>query len=194
MPRKDYSKEIEERLQKYLELYEVENPNDIASLRAMCALELSMEKQQQALLSTDAVKYPKKIKDLQSAIRDNANSYAQLQKDLAIDRRKRKSEDDEQSIPEYIKKLQNIGKQFLASRLKELRCDKCGQLLAKYFVYVNSEGAEKGSINSESKPPVDYPFTIRCGCWKCEDVKKQDRNKQSHVAEISNEDIVVVEK
>ena len=194
MPRKNWNTEIEARLAEYMEQYEVENPNDIASLRAMCALELSMEKQQQALLSTDAIRFPKKIKDLQSAIRDNANSYAQLQKDLAIDRRKRKAEDDEQSVPEYIKKLQDIGKKFLASRLKELRCDVCGQLLGKYLIYVDSEGAEKGSINSESKPPVDYPFTFRVGCWKCEEAKKRDRNKQSHVAEVSNENFVIVEK
>lgn len=178
-PAKNYSKIAESKLEEYKKLYSVEdNPNDLASLKAMVSLELSLEKMQKALLSTDALKFPKKIKDLQSAIRDGTNAFAQMQTELGISRKKRQEEEDKTNVVDYIEQLKKEAQTVLDKRLKKLTCDRCGQLLGKYYIYVELNGAEPGSIEAEKKPPKPYPFTIRCGCWKCKDV---------HITEVSNE-------
>lgn len=189
MPAKNYTKIVEDKVEEYKRIYNVtDNPNDLESLKAMVSLGLALEKMQKALLATDAEKFPKKIKDLQSAIRDSTNSFNQYQTELGISRVKRQEEEDKTTVVDYLDKLKKEAKNILDRRLKVLTCDKCGQVLGKYYIYITSEGAEEGSIAAQTKPPVPYPFTIRCGCWKCElAVKNKEPNAQSHVAEVSNE-------
>jgi len=185
MGRKRKGAELQEKIDRYLEEYELDDlnqANDMAALVQMCQLEIRQEKIQEAL---DRIKDPaqdsKKIKDLVSALRDINQNWVTLQTELGINRRKRQSESDETPL-QYIEKLKSQAKKFLDSRLKKFVCPHCGQVLGKYFFYINEKG-EDGSIESETKPVEPYKYTIRCECWRCH-----------NVAEISNEDILLVEK
>lgn len=175
MPVKNYGKLAEAKLEEYKKLYDVEdNPNDLASIRAMVSLELSLEKMQKALLSTDALKFPKKVKDLQGAIRDGANSFAQLQTELGISRRKRQAEDDKISVVDYIDQLKKEAKNLVDRRLKKITCSKCGQVLGKYYIYIeDSNPAEAGSISLQKSPPQPMRYGISVQCWKCWGLEKK---------------------
>ncbi len=186
MGRKRKGQVLQERIDKYLSEYELDElnqANDMAALTNMCQLELAIEQIQEALEGIqNKAEDSKKVKDLMSSLRDATQSWASLQTELGIARKKRQSESDETPL-QYIDNLKKDAKKFLDSRLKVLVCDKCGQPLGKFFFYVNDKG-EKGSIESETKPVEEYKYTVRHECWKC----------KGHVAEISNENIVLTEK
>jgi hypothetical protein len=187
MGRKRKGQVLQERIDKYLaeyELDELNEANDMAALTQMCQLELNMEQIQEALADMkDLEENSKKVKDLMSSMRDATQSWANLQTELGIARKKRQSESDETPL-QYIDNLKKDAKKFIDSRLKVLKCDKCGQPLGKFFFYVNDKG-EKGSIESEIKPTEEYKYTVRHECWKCKD---------GHMAEISNENIVLTQR
>jgi len=189
MGRKKKGARLQEKLEKYLETYELDEmneANDMASLKQLCHLEINIEDINESLDKIkDKVSDSKKVRELNSALRDATQNYAQLQEKLGIHRAKRQSETEESPI-QHIENLQNMASKFLDSRLKRLVCPKCGQVLAKYFIYVTEKG-EEGSIESEIVPVEPYKYTIRCECWKC-------HKKGVHsVAEESNENIVLTE-
>lgn len=185
MGRKRKGQDVQERIERYLEEYELDDlnsANDMAALTQMCQIEVNVGQIQDALGN---IKKPledsKKIRELQSALRDANQSWVSLQTELGINRKKRQSEKDESPL-KYIERLQDISKKFLSSRLKKFVCPKCGQVLGKYIFYVVDKG-EKGSIDSDTKPIEPYKFTIRHECWKCDEM-----------AEVSNEEFMVVQK
>ena len=189
MGRKRKGSALQDKIDKYLEEYELDDmnqANDMVALTQMCQIELNMENIQEALNSLDYTGKKgkdidsKKIRELHSALRDANQNWVTLQTELAINRRKRKSEEDETPL-KYIERLQSQAKKFIDSRFVKLVCPKCGQLLGKYMVYVTEKG-ERGSIESKTKEVESYKHTFRCECWKC-----------GGVAEDSNEDIVLTE-
>jgi hypothetical protein len=191
MPYKNYDKEIEERLSKYLELYEVSNPNDIESLRAMIRLEIGIERQQKALLRIDPLKNPKQVKDIQSSIRDATNSYTELQRELNIDRRKRVSEDEEDSVPKYIERLKKHGQKFLDTRTEQIVCPKCGQWLGRLWMPVKLNGVEPGSIGEGRNPPRYLKYAVIIECWKCEESGHKNKSDTTSFGKIGNDDILL---
>lgn len=186
MGRKRKGQVLQERIDRYMQEYELDElneANDMAALTQMCQLELNMEQIQEALANmTDLSENSKKVKDLMSSLRDATQSWTNLQEQLGIARKKRQTESDETPL-QYIEKLKEQSKKFLEKRLKTLTCDKCGQVLGKFIFYVNEKG-EQGSIESETKPIQPYKYTVRHECWKC----------GGHMAEVSNENIVLTEK
>lgn len=185
MGRKPKGFDVQERIERYLEEYELDElnqANDMASLTQMCQIEVNIEQIQKALAKIkDPLEGSKKIKELQGALRDASQTWTTLQTQLGIDRKKRQSEKDESPL-KYVERLQELSKKFLSSRLKKLICPKCGQVLGKYFFYVTEKG-ERGSIESEAKVVEEYKVTVRHECWKCDEM-----------AEDSNEDIVIIQK
>ncbi len=189
MGRKKKGSALQDKIDKYLEEYELDDlnqANDMAALVHMCQIELNIENIQEALNSLNYTSSKgdidtKKIRELHSALRDANQNWVALQTELAINRRKRRSEDDETPL-KYIERIQEQAKKFIDSRFRKVVCPKCGQLLGKYMFYVTEKG-EHGSIESTTKPVIPYRYTVRCECWKC-----------GGVADMSNEDIVIVEK
>ena len=185
MGRKRKGQEVQDKIERYLEEYELDElnqANDMAALTQMCQIEVNIEQIQDALGKIkDPLEESKKIRELQSSLRDANQSWVALQTELGINRKKRQSDSDESPLA-YIERLQELGKKFVDSRLKKLVCPKCGQVLGKYIFYITDKG-EKGSIESETKPIEPYKFTVRHECWKC-----------GEMAEISNEEILVVQK
>jgi len=185
MGRKRKGQEVQEKIERYLEEYELDElnqANDMAALTQMCQIEVNIEQIQKALSDIkDPLEESKKIRELQSSLRDANQSWVSLQTELGINRKKRQSESEESPL-QYIERLQDLGKKFINVRLKKLVCPKCGQVLGKYFFYVTDKG-EKGSIESETKPIEPYKYTVRHECWKC-----------GEMAEESNEDFVVVQR
>jgi hypothetical protein len=190
MGRRKKGQRLEDKLDRYLEAYELDEmneANDMASLRQLCQLEINIEDINDSLGKiTDRVADSRKVRELNSALRDATQNYTSLQQELGISRHKRQSEKDESPL-QYIEGLKDIGKRFIESRLSKLICPVCGQILAKYFIYVPDKG-EKGSIESTSKPVEPYKHTFRCECWRCSQMGKQS------YAEISNENTLIIEK
>jgi len=164
--RKPKGYEIEQKLNTYLETYEVDDlnrANDLASLRQLAQEEIIIEKLQSELAALKSVGADtKKVKDLSTAIRDHVNSYTNLQTTLGVDRRKRQSESEE-SVISYIDKLKDQAKKVLNSRLRILRCKDCNLPIMKYYIYITEKG-EKGSIAVEKKPIelIKYNFDVEC--------------------------------
>jgi DNA-binding transcriptional MerR regulator len=189
MGRKKKGSALQEKIDTYLEEYELDDlnqANDMAALTQMCQLELNIEKIQEAL---DGLNYKsgagksvdsKMIRELHSALRDANQNWVTLQQELGINRKKRKS-DSEESPLQYIDRLQTQAKKIIDSRFTAFVCPNCGQILGKYFFYV-TEKQEDGSIDTEGKEIEKYKYTIRHECWKC-----------GKVAEHSNESIVIAE-
>jgi len=179
MGRKRKGQEVQEKIEKYLEEYELDElnqANDMAALTHMCQLEVNVEQIQEALSKIkDPLEDSKKIRELQSALRDANQNWVTLQQELGISRKKRQSDSDESPL-QYVERLQELGKKFISSRLKKLVCSKCGQVLGKYMFYVTDKG-EKGSLESDIKPIEPYKFTVRHECWKC-----------GEITEVSNEE------
>ena len=169
MARKKKGQNLQEKIDRYLieyELDELNGANDMAALTQMCQIELNIEQIQNAL---DKIKDPlqesKKIKELQSASKDAHQSWVALQKELGINRARRTSEKDETPL-KYIERLQGVAKTFLEKRLVKVYCEKCGQVLGKYLFYVYAKG-EEGSIDSKREKVEQYKYTIHFECWKC---------------------------
>uniref|UniRef100_A0A6M3K5Q8 Uncharacterized protein n=1 Tax=viral metagenome TaxID=1070528 RepID=A0A6M3K5Q8_9ZZZZ len=185
MGRKRKGQEVQEKIDRYLEEYELDElnqANDMAALVQMCQIEVNIEQIQNALGKIkDPLEESKKIRELQSSLRDANQSWVALQTELGINRKKRQSDSDESPL-QYVERLQDLGKKFSDSRLVKFVCPKCGQILGKYIFYITDKG-EKGSIESETKPIEPYKFTVRHECWKC-----------GEMAEVSNEEFVVVQK
>jgi len=185
MGRKRKGQEVQDKIEKYLQEYELDElnqANDMAALTQMCQIEINIEQIQKALGKIkDPLEDSKKIRELQSALRDANQNWVTLQQELGINRKKRQSEKDESPV-KYLERLQEVSKKFMSSRLKKFACPKCKQVLGKYIFYVTDKG-EKGSIESETKPIEPYKFTIRHECWKC-----------GEMVEVSNEEFVVVQK
>jgi hypothetical protein len=190
MGRKKKGARLNDKLDKYLNTYELDEmneANDTASLVQLCQLEINIEDINESLGNIkDKVIDSKKVRELNSALRDATQNYTSLQQELGISRKKRQS-DSEESPLQFIDNLQQKAKKFLDSRLVSVICPACGQLLGKYIFYVNQKG-EEGSIESQIKPVEPYRHTVRFECWKCA------KNKVVSFAEDSNESILFTEK
>lgn len=182
--RKPKGYDLEKKLNTYLETYELDDlnkANDLASLRQLAQFEIIIENLQEELASIKKVGTDtKKIKDLNTALRDAVNSYTNLQTTLGVDRRKRVSEAEE-SVISYIDKLKDQAKKVLTARLKVLKCKECNLPIMKYYIYVTEKG-EKGSI-AETKKPIElikYNLEVECPrCFKMVKVTEEDEGEDS---------------
>lgn len=157
---------VNQKLDTYLKTYELDDlnkANDLASLRQLAQFELIIESIQEELSSMKTVgEDTRRVKDLNTALRDAVNSYTSLQQNLGIDRRKRKSESEE-TVLSYIDKIKSQAKKMWRARLKVLKCNVCNLPLAKYYIYITEKG-EKRSIAAEDKPIeiIKYKFEVEC--------------------------------
>lgn len=175
-PKKDAA--FQEKMAAYLEAYELDelnDANDLASLREMCQLEVTMEQLQEGLKKVkDPVADSQKVNHLTTSLNRVIQSWTQLQDKLGINRSKRESEKDE-TPRAYIERIQKMAKLFLEKRLKILKCPNCKQELGKYFFYVNDK-AEEGSIYASTHPIEPYIFSISKECWKCGHLVTEDND------------------
>jgi len=191
MGRKKKGSDLQDKIDKYLTDYELDDlnqSNDMQALTTMCQLELNIEKIQEALSSLEYKKSTKKgketsidtkqIRELHSALRDANQNWVQLQTELGINRRQRRSDDDETPL-QHVMKIQDLARKFVDSRYNKVVCSDCGQYLGKYLLYVTEKG-EEGSIESKTEKVEPYKHTFRVECWKC-----------GKMVEDSNEDIVL---
>ena len=162
--RKGYK--LDQKLNTYLETYELDDlnkANDLNTLKQLAQFELIIDKLQAELSEMKSVGIDtKKVKDLNTALRDAVNSYTNLQRTLGIDREKRKSESEE-SVLSYIDKLKLQAKKVWADRLRVLKCKDCNLPLMKYYIYILEKG-DKGSILSKDVPiePIKYNLGVEC--------------------------------
>jgi hypothetical protein len=205
MPYINRNKQIEDRVQKYLKEYELDDlntTNDLESLRQMCALELLLEKYRKDLFRIDGVKNSNQVKSLNTAIKDATNAYTTLQQELAIDRRKRRENDSNKDSRIYINTLQEQASKVNDSRSEDIVCSSCGQKLGSLYIAVKAIGAELGSIEAMKNPPQDMKYTCRIQCHKCAGnhpmLDSDNRWKQTPPTEsfgsVHNEDTVIVDK
>lgn len=179
--RKPKGYELNEKLQTYLETYELDDlnrANDLSSLRQLAQFEIIIENMQAELSSIKSAGVDtKRVKDLSTALRDAVNSYNTLQISLGIDRKKRSSESEE-SVVSYIDKLKSQAKKFLGARLKTLKCVDCSLPLMRYYVYIKEVG-EPGSIAADCVTPKPVRYSFEVECPKCGKMVRTDEGKDT---------------
>jgi len=179
--RKPKGYELAEKLQTYLETYELDDlnrANDLASLRQLAQFEIIIDNLQVELSAIKtAGADTKRVKDLNTALRDAVNSYTSLQTTLGVDRKKRSS-DSEESVISYIDKLKDQSKKFWDSRLKVLKCKECNLPLMKYYIYVLEKG-EPGSMEADNNSPEPIKYSFKVECPRCEKMVNLDEGKDS---------------
>ena len=167
--RKPKGYDLNQKLETYLKTYELDDlnqANDLASLRQLAQYELIIESMQAELTSIKKVgEDTKRIKDLNTALRDAVNSYTSLQDALGIARKKRQS-DSEESVLSYIDKLKSQSLKIWKDRLEILKCENCGLPLMKYYIYIKEKG-DQGSIEAEKKPVIPVKYNIAVECTRC---------------------------
>lgn len=181
MGRKRKDAGIQERISKYLDIYELDElneANDLASIRQMVQLEVRMENLHIALSGAEKQGDDKKMKNLHTSLRDASNSYNAFQESLGVARKKRASESDETPLS-YIDKLRIQAKQIIDKRLKKLICPNCNQLVMKYHIYVTEKGDE-GALVFENKTIELLPFSIQIECPKCGKVVDTNERKDNN--------------
>lgn len=179
--RKPKGYELKKRLEKYLEAYELDDlnkANDMAVLQQLAQFEIIIENLQNELASIKTVgEETKKVKDLNTALRDATQSYTNLQTTLGIDRKKRQSESEE-SVISYIDKLKEQSKKVLDRRLKVLKCKDCKLPLMKYYVYITEVG-EQGSLAAEVTEVKPIKYNVEVECPRCGKVVSIDERESS---------------
>lgn len=169
---------IQEKLDQYLKEYDLDDmntTNDMAALRQMCQLEVNMEN---LLKSISEIKKPsdspQEYKALTTAYKDASRAWMDLQTELGINKKKRKSETDETPLS-YIERLKKDAKKYMDRRLKKVICKDCGMLIAKYCVYVEEKG-ERGAIAYKDieLEKIKYSFKVECPkCFKMIEVSQE---------------------
>lgn len=180
MGRKKKDSDLQEKLGKYKEDYELDDlnkSNDESSLIQLCKYELEMDRLFTALSGIDATGNPKGYKDLMSAARDNTNAYNSLMVSLGITRKDRASKSEE-TPKSYIDKLKSQARYYQDKRLKKIICTKCNQLVMKYHIYVTEKG-ENGSIECKDKEASKIKFSFKVECPNCGAVVLVDERENS---------------
>jgi len=179
--RKKKGFELNQKLQAYLDTYELDDlnrANDLSSLRQLANFEIIIANLQEQIGSLkDLDTNSKVVKDLSTALRDNEQSYSQLQINLGIDRKKRQEEGNE-SVLDYITKLKEQAKKKLAARLKVLRCNACNLPLGKYYIYITEKG-DAGAIAFEHKVIEPIKYTFRVECPRCHTMVETSNERES---------------
>jgi len=178
--RKPKGYNLNKKLENYTQTFEIDDlnkANDLASIRQLAQFEIIIESLQEELASMKSIDDAKRVKDLNTALRDAVNSYTSLQTTLGIDRRKRQSDADE-SVLSYIDKLKDQAKKIWNIRLKVLKCKDCNLPLMKYYIYVTEKG-EIGSIESESTPVEKIKYNLEVECPKCGTMVKLDERESN---------------
>lgn len=179
--RKPKGYKLNEKLKTYLETFELDDlnkANDLDSLKQLAQFEIIIENIQNELASMKNIgDDTRKVKDLNTALRDAVNSYTSLQGTLGIDRKKRQSESEE-SVLSYVEKLKFQAKKMLKDRLQILKCKKCHLPLMKYYIYIKEKG-DKGSIISETVPIEPIKYNLAVECPRCGDMISSNEGKDS---------------
>jgi hypothetical protein len=196
--RKSTEQIVQEKIDAYSKVYEIENPNDLESVKSLVSLEIERERLTNALKKISPSKNPRDLKALHEALADVNNSYLRLQQELGVSRRKRTSEDESSTPKKEWEDVKQIAKHYANRDNKKLVCPECGEVLGHYYFYIeDNNDAEPGSIASETSRPQPMKYTVRIQCWKCakgdRPVHCPDTDKWERVppkvvfAEISNE-------
>jgi len=153
---------LEGRIAKVLKSFETDydlsdmTANDMLSLRELAKISVMLDQlseRQQDILNDDEPDLTalEKIDRMAARLRATAST---IQGDLNITRKARKEQSGE-SVHELLTDLKKRAKHFLADRLAEIYCPKCGMLIAKvWFLY----------------PEQDNKITLSCGRKRCRKV------------------------
>lgn len=128
---------FQEKLRKYQQEYDIaglNTTNDLAALHMLIRYEILIQKFQEKmreLADTDVLENAQELKKMSDLLRDTVNSFTQLQRDLGIDRRARKSTED-YSVARYIDDLLNEAQSFYEERITRVYCPTCKTLVGRY--------------------------------------------------------------
>ena len=181
---KDLKKRIENRIQEYLKIYELDDlnkANDYTALSQMVSYEVQLEGIDEAIskLDVEDKEYARTIKNLQMAKRDATQSFLSFQEKLGVDRRKRKGEDEETPLT-YVEWLRESAPKFINKLLKILYCPECNIDLAKFYVYV-TENTTKGSIKASVEGVRKLNYNFEAECPQCGSLVKASEVEDSNL-------------
>lgn len=128
---------FQKKLQEYQREYDIAGlnaTNDLAALQMLIRYEILIQKLQQKmreLADTDVLENAQELKKMSDLLRDTVNSFTQLQRDLGIDRRARKSTED-YSVARYIDDLLNEAQSFYEEQITRVFCPSCKTMVGRY--------------------------------------------------------------
>ena len=176
MPRKKYDS-VETRLAKYkldYDLSDVNQSNDLESIKQLCSLDLRLEKLHDSLKNVNAIKDANKYKSLSAALRDLTNSSSTLSTNLGIIRKKRREQNETEDAFKYIQELKEQAKTIIDKRLLKLICP-CGIILAKYHIFITEKG-ERGAIEWAGKEIPKIAYRLEVECSRCGKIVKTNQS------------------
>lgn len=179
-----FERRIEEKLAKFEDDYDLSDlkVNDREVLRGLVQSIISLEDYEQELfkirekgITPDNLLV---IDKLQKAMSDLRKDISNMQNDLAITRKHRRS-DQETSVLAYIDSLKDKARKFAEARMAYVLCDKCNTLLMTcWTLYPNSNN--KITLTCQQKDKDGIP----CGNKITVTTKELLENRQTNREEI----------
>jgi len=177
---KSFKTKFSEELAKYAAKYDIDtlsNPNDVNNLHTIIRNSIVIQELQEKLhelAENDAIKNAMDMKKLNDSVVSLTGLNIQLERQLSIDRKTRKTE-SESSVADYLDKLREMAKVFIDDdlRLQKVYCKKCNILVGRisgvyettyYRVSFQCPQCQK-SIVLERKER-DYLFDVKDAEWR----------------------------
>lgn len=151
-----YDKLFQEKLGDFQSEYSVDmnNSNDVEQLKSLVRFIIQQEivnKQIIRLQRAEDVD-PRVLKNLGDYQRTLNQSINDVQDKLSITRKQRKDKAEDSDVPTFIADLKSRAKEFFDKKTVEVKCEKCGVELARYWLNF-----------PDNTKLVHYEGT----CWKC---------------------------
>lgn len=159
---------FQEKLAQYQREYDIaglNTTNDLAALHMLIRYEILIQKFQEKmreLADTDILENAQELKKMSDLLRDTVNSFTQLQRDLGIDRRARKSTED-YSVARYIDDLLNEAQAFYEEKIVRVFCPTCKTMVGRF-----------APISSHTGYKVAF-YCDTCNTWVEQQQQPQDR-------------------
>lgn len=180
MPKATFDTRFKQELAKYAEKYDIEslaNPNDISNLHTIIRNSIVIAELQQKLneiAEDDPVGKAMDMKKINDSIVALTNLNIQLERQLSIDRKTRKAE-QETSVADVVSKLKLHAKEFLDDdeRLKKVHCPKCkimvGRISGVYkttFYHAEFQCPQCNKKIVIKRQERDYLFDVKDADWR----------------------------
>lgn len=133
---------------------DMNNANDVELLRSLVRHLIQQETvntQITRLQRSDNVD-TRTLKNLGDYQRSLVASISEIQEKLGISRKQRKDQDNDSDVPTFIADLKARAKDFFDKSTTQIRCEKCGVELARYW------------LNFPTHTKIVH---IEAACWKC---------------------------
>lgn len=173
-----FEEKFQAKLDNYAKAFRIEDLNDAndkSTLEIMLKTEImidDLQQQIQDLMDENPVENANSVKKLHDLLRDAGTMILAYQKNLAIDRKTRKTEETA-SVADYIRALKRDAKDFMEQRVIKVYCPNCKVMVGRIFP-VHDHTAFMCSFQcSQCNKPIrarredkDVLFDVKDSSWR----------------------------